>query len=535
MSSTKNLYGIRSNGQHHGDVFTSPDVVRFMLDTIGYTSDKNLSKFLILEPSFGSGDFLFEILKRMIASSHVYDFNPHTAFQKCVYACEIDKNKFDSCITELQSIMPGYEPINLKNEDFLLSNWPVQFDFIIGNPPYVRYENIPATTRDIYKAKFSTFHYRCDLYVLFYEHSLEFLSNGGMHCFICSNRWLKNKYGKKLRAKIIKSYNLERLIDVENLDAFQESVLAYPAISVISNSTNDYIVKIARIDNFVDLHNEITYVNRQYHRDLDAVFSDTASSMLPTIEEQEFHVGIGVATGADKIFIASDLPQKIEPEIILPIINAKDLSGNQFVWNDRYLLNPYDKNGNTIDLKKYPKAKSYLEEHQETLRKRHIVKTNRCWYSLIDKIKPNLISQPKILLPDISANRYIFVDDGKYYPSHNIYYITSDINSIELLRVLAAILMSDFVRQQICNLSNKMNGGMPRWQSQAIKKLRIPLISSIQPALKQQLLSYYDNFNINGINEIVSILLKQPSSMSILQNTTSRQLSLFDTSFNRVV
>ena len=83
--------------------------------------------------------------------------------------------------------------------------------------------------------------------------------------------------------------------------------------------------------------------------------------------------------------------------------------------------------------------------------------------------RPRLQKQAKILLPDMSGNSYIFVDDGEFYPLHNIYYITGDSNI--KLYILAAILMSDFAKNQLAAITNKMNGGFLRWQSQYLKKI----------------------------------------------------------------
>lgn len=110
-----------------------------------------------------------------------------------------------------------------------------KFDFIVGNPPYIRYEKIPANVRSVYKKMFATFYYRADLYVLFFEKTLKLLKPGGTHGFICANRWLKNEYGKNLRGYIAYNYRLRYIADLERSNAFQEKVLAYPAITVISN------------------------------------------------------------------------------------------------------------------------------------------------------------------------------------------------------------------------------------------------------------------------------------------------------------
>ena len=109
-------------------------------------------------------------------------------------------------------------------------------------------------------------------------------------------------------------------------------------------------------------------------------------------------------------------------------------------------------------------------------------------------------------MPDISANSYIFVDEGRYYPLHNIYYIKG--GCVEFLKALAALLMSDFVRNQLNNLTNRMNGGYPRWQSQYVKKLRVPTLSIIPKQLLDKLILCYENFDIKGINDCTSDILK---------------------------
>ncbi|MDE6190828.1 MAG: SAM-dependent methyltransferase [Muribaculum sp.] len=505
---TNSLYGVRRCGVSHGDVFTSPWIVSFMLDLIGYTPDKNLSSCKLLEPSFGYGDFLTEIQRRLILSAEKFDFDASTAMSQNIYGCEIDESKYNKCIEILKLAMPDYVPLNLKNEDFLFSKWDTKFDYIVGNPPYIRYENIPRDIRDLYKAQFSTFHYRCDLYILFYEHSLNNLSEKGRHCFICSNRWLKNEYGKKLRALISSSYRLEYIIDVENLDAFKEAVLAYPSITLISNTTSDNNIKIVTIDNLKDLNLPLPNVTEHISNfeDWNNLFVKEDINGLYPIESQGFKVGIGVATGADKLYISTSLKDIVEHELLIPLVNAKDLSGNKFSPKGLYILNPYDSTGKIIDLNKYPKAKQYLESHKQILERRHIVKNNgRVWYSLIDKIKPQLLKQPKILLPDLSGNNVVFIDYGSFYPAHNIYYITG--NNLCELESLAAILMSKFVRSQIESISNKMNGGLPRWQSQSIKKIRIPLIASIPSELGSKLIAAYHNRDVKEIDRIVTDII----------------------------
>lgn len=535
MNLTSNLYGIRRSGVSHGDVFTSPRVVCFMLDLIGYTSDKDLSAYKVLEPSFGHGDFLIEIQNRLIKSAKKFNFDASEIMSKNIYGCEIDRDKYDKCIDTLRLEMPNFTPSNLKTEDFLFSLWNTQFDFIIGNPPYIRYENIPEKVRNLYKNKFYTFHYRSDLYILFYEHSLRNLSVNGRHCFICSNRWLKNEYGKKLRAYISSSFNLEYIIDVENINAFKESVLAYPSITLISNTEGGKNVKLAKINDLSELDKPIQTKQKKLESfdNWDDLFLSDNIENLSYIEQQGFKIGIGVATGADKIFISKELKNQVEEELLLPLVNAKDLTGNEFIWKGFYILNPYRLNGSIINLDKYPKAKQYLGQFKSILSKRHIVKNGRTWYSLIDKIKPELVNLPKILLPDITGNKIIFIDKGLFYPAHNIYYITG--RPLEELEPLAAILMSRFVRSQIENISNKMNGGLPRWQSQNIKRIRIPIISDIPTKLKDKLVDAYQSHNITEIDRIVDSILNLKCEKNLVSVKPAIPKSLFDYDFSNTI
>ncbi len=284
--------------------------------------------------------------------------------------------------------------------------------------------------------------------------------------------------------------------------------MAYPSITLISNTTSDNNIKIVTIDNLKDLNLPLPNVTEHISNfdDWNNLFVKEDINGLYPIESQGFKVGIGVATGADKLYISTSLKDIVEHELLIPLVNAKDLSGNKFSPKGLYILNPYDSTGKIIDLNKYPKAKQYLESHKQILERRHIVKNNgRVWYSLIDKIKPQLLKQPKILLPDLSGNNVVFIDYGSFYPAHNIYYITG--NNLCELELLAAILMSKFVRSQIESISNKMNGGLPRWQSQSIKKIRIPLIASIPSELGSKLIAAYHNRDVKEIDRIVTDII----------------------------
>lgn len=513
MNSSNTIYGNRKSGGMHGDVFTLPSVVCYMLDKVGYAADRNLQDTSILEPSCGEGEFVVEIAKRLRQSALYYGFDAETAFSRNVLAFDIDETKTEICRKKVKAL--GFRHLeNIKTEDFLKADVH-KVDIVIGNPPYIRYENIPTEILDYCKRTFVTFHYRSDLYIPFFEKTLSKLKDGGKHCFICSNRWQKNEYGKKLRQYISYSYRLELLINLEQADAFQEEVLAYPAISLISAEEPKQTFEYADVCNIEDL-GSLSTKTKYTPKSSDwtnAFVENLQNQTLLPIEKQGFKIGIGVATGADAIFISEKLVEEVEHELIIPAINARDLRHNNIQWGKKYLLNPYTEDGKLINLDLYPKTKAYLERHRDKLSKRHIAsKSPERWYRTIDRIIPALQYQSKVLLPDMSGNSYIFVDNGQFYPLHNLYYITGHSNSD--LCVLAALLMSDFARNQLSAVTNKMNGGFSRWQSQHLRKLHLPDIMSIPANDIQSLLDNYSSRNIIGINSIVNKLVTNPSPKS---------------------
>jgi hypothetical protein len=469
-----------------------------MLDISGYTSDRDLSAVTVVEPSCGEGAFIAEIIARLYASARKFDFNPADAVLRNITCFDIDRDKIQRCIQSF-----GFEIF--RCEDFLLADVPPA-DLIVGNPPYVRHEQIPEKQKKRYKQIFQTFSHRADLYVPFYEKSLQLLKPDGKHCFICSNRWLKNQYGYGLRNIISSSLNLRKIVNMERINPFEELVIAYPAISLIAKEQIGSSFEYADISDMAELQRQTLF--KTYTMPHKGDWSDTFNVVsnrleLSSIEDMGFKVGIGVATGADKVFVGRELIDHIEDELLIPILTSKDVKNNSLNWSGNYLFNPFDDEGRIIDLSKYPKAKAYLQSHREQLQGRHVSKKNPSnWYRTIDRVYKDLLSQPKILLPDISANDQILIDQGHYYPHHNLYYITG--GDMEHLKVLSAILMSDFIVGQLSRLANSMNGGYPRWQSQYVRKLRLPDIRLIKPSYSERLVSYYDTKNRSGINALVN-------------------------------
>ena len=504
----------RKNGRNHGVVFTNLTVVNYILDEVNYFSTRNLKNVRILEPASGNGSFAIEIIKRLYQSSLIFCFNFNEALENNVRFVELETNSCKNLVFKINLFLKsnkidGTIDFNkiVINTDFLTHYFYESFDCIVGNPPYIRHEKISEEAKRYFRKRFKTFKFRADIYILFYEKSLNLLTKNGLLSFICSNRWLYNQYGQLLRNEISKKFNLKKVLNIENASPFDESVIAYPCITTIENRlSTGKVLYYESSSNAINLSSiTLREINSPKNSSWENIFLeyDINHTSLSGILEQEFEIGIGVATGADKIYIIGESQrEEIEQNRLIPIVTTKDITSDRIIWRKKYLVNPYE-NDVLCDLNDYPKLKKYFESNKEVLLKRHTAKNNKDkWYKTIDKIKPELTKKPKLLLPDIAGIKKLIIDDGNYYPHHNLYYITG--KSIHSLKILASILMSDFIREQLSQIGIRMNGGFPRFQSQVLKKLRIPNIELIEPNDKLLLISSYDVLDLRTINQIIN-------------------------------
>ena len=107
---------------------------------------------------------------------------------------------------------------------------------MVGNPPYIRLEAVPKERSDAYRRRASTMGGRADVYIGFYEHGLLSLRDGGALGFICADRWMRNAYGARLRELVASGWSVDAIVSMTGVDAFEEEVDAYPAITVLRRS-----------------------------------------------------------------------------------------------------------------------------------------------------------------------------------------------------------------------------------------------------------------------------------------------------------
>ncbi len=520
-----------------GAIFTRSEVVDFILDLAGYTEDQPLHEKRLLEPSFGGGDFLLPIILRLLSAWRAARPNGTEVddLGDAIRAVELHHDTFRSTYAAVVALLKR-EGLSanaataladrwLSQGDFLLAPLEGQFDFVVGNPPYVRPELIPAPLLAEYRSRYQTMYDRADIYIPFIERSLTALSAGGNLGFICADRWMKNRYGGPLRSLVAERFHLKVYVDMVDTPAFHSDVIAYPAITIISREGGGAtriahrpsidratlttlagllsaptlpkdagpVRELARVTNgaepwLLESSDQMALIRR-----LEGAF--------PLLEEAGCKVGIGVATGADKAFIGDFESLDVEPDRKLPLVTTKDIMTGEVQWRGQGVINPFAESGGLVDLGEYPRLRRYLVARRDVIAGRHCAKKAPAnWYRTIDRITPALAARPKLLIPDIKGESHIVFEGGELYPSHNLYYVTSDDWD---LRALQAVLLSAVSRLFVATYSTKMRGGFLRFQAQYLRRIRIPRWADVPEPLRRELAEAAIKRDVQACNRAV--------------------------------
>ena len=143
-----------------GQVFTPPEIVNLILDSVQYSGKSVLTK-TIMEPSFGNGAFLVEIVSRIIHEARSEGKSADEIgdiIDRCVFGIEKDRRLYDEAILKLNELLAAHDvpPLSWTNlicGDTLLkyTDYAGKMDICVGNPPYVRVHNIGGEYRGVVK------------------------------------------------------------------------------------------------------------------------------------------------------------------------------------------------------------------------------------------------------------------------------------------------------------------------------------------------------------------------------------------------
>ncbi len=509
-------YGKRTSGETHGVVLTKPHIVNMILDLAGYSENRDLANLRLLEPSCGTGAFLIPAARRLVRSARRHSRKP-SQLSDCIRAYDIDRVHVEATKRAVEAVL-NEEGIGngaakrlveswIHEDDYLLAPLGDEgFDAIVGNPPYIRIEQLAPELQSEYRRRYESLFDRADLYVAFIERSLGLLRPDGVLSFICADRWTLNRYGAPLRKIIAEKFQVKAYVDLHHASPFESEVIAYPSIFAISPGIPGP-VPVARLsdasaDECADLIRGLRVGSKNatistypawFIADEPWVLSppehlkvlrDLESRFAPIEADGKTKVRIGVATGCDAAYIVGD-DSGIEGDRLVPLVMRADIENGKLKNNHHFVINTFDEAGRAITLADYPHLRKHLDAHGLEVKRRHVAQKNPdSWFRTIDRVYPELVKVPKLLIPDIAGSNEVALDKGHYHPHHNLYYVTSDAWD---MAVLGGLLSSKVALFFIWSYATKMRGSYLRFQAQYLRRIRIPKPDDIAPQLASDL------------------------------------------------
>ncbi len=388
------------------------------------------------------------------------------------------------------------------------------FDVIIGNPPYVRVQEIEYDELDYYSENFDFAMGHIDMSILFIELANKLIKSNGKIGFITSNMFLTTDYGLPIRKYLTSDNNLkiDKIIDFGDLPVFKDA-LTYVSIFIFTKTTSNdfeyYYVKSLDENlyniNFNKIHindlNENKWILKNYS--LKKIFEKIENNK--TFQENHIICNYGTVTGLDTILAFKSLEDiSFEREILIPFLRADQCERYMPTTIKEHIIYPYFIVDNKLklipeeELKiKYPLLYNYLLINKEELEcrkdSRKTLEGSKKWYKLIRPGNPNTFSKEKIVYQGLcKENKFTYDKTGSACVGGGVFYIISNNDKISLKFILG-ILNSKLIEIYLHSITPLKKGGYHKYSTRTINNIPLALDSNIQKKIE---------YNVNSILEL---------------------------------
>ncbi len=460
-----------------GQIFTPAFIVNKILDDIGFVGPDILGK-KIIDPACGDGRFLEKIVARIIQFSPKEDLARNLRF---VYGWDIDEVAVKEAIARLNRLIKPFD-IRVKwkitvthslhqanaARDLFSGHKPVEkFDFIVGNPPYIRIQHLDANER-----KFIQNHFRfcqsgsTDIYIAFYELALNLLKKNGRAGYITPNTFFHTDTAKNLRRHFETRQNLIQITNYGHIQLFDDAT-TYSAIVIFDREKRDKFLYQQAIDKTTFKKRFVDFTEIKGQK-----FWQLSINRRKPIKGRRLgdlaRIHVGITTLADKIYMMRFIEKdgdylwlqskhhgaiKIEREVLKPIIKASIIKSPDEPIRE-FVLFPYKKVGGRHQIipedelkKKYPMAYAYLRQVKPLLDKRDNGRPNPvAWYAFGRTQGLDTTFGEKILFSPMNKEPNFILSRNKEATFYSGYCIKYDGDYEYLLKQLNSERMKEYIQ-----------------------------------------------------------------------------------------
>ncbi|MFP6179355.1 Eco57I restriction-modification methylase domain-containing protein [Helicobacter pylori] len=398
------------------------------------------------------------------------------------------------------------------------------FDCIIGNPPYIRQEQIKDLKPLLEKQYQDFYNSTADIYTYFFALAYHLLKEKGFNAFITSNKYARAKYGAKLREWLLKKTTIVSYMELNALKVFESAAVDTSIMNFIKQTPpkeSDFKYYEPTLNDKDDLKSTPHLPMKQNALSTESfIFAnatlldlrDKIESIGTPLKDWDIQINYGIKTGANEAFIIPTEKRdailnacKTQEErerterLIKPILRGKDIKRYSYEWADLWVINTH--NGYTsalkskippIDIAKYPATKAHLDAHWNTI-------ATRCDqgdtpYHLRNCAYLEDFEKEKIVYGEIVQEPRFYLDNGECGLGYFYAEATSFILTGEHLRYLLGMSNSKLITFAFKTFY--AGGGLGesgyRYKKAFIERLPIPKITEKNQELARKITDYAD-------------------------------------------
>jgi hypothetical protein len=394
---------------------------------------------------------------------------------------------------------PGQRQMKPKN-DWIPGS--AGFDCVVGNPPYVRIQNLDEKLVEYLEQTFESASGKFDLYIPFLERGTALLRQNGLLGMIVPNKFLSANYGAAFRGFATRNRLVRQLVDFESECVFPGAG-TYCCLVFLGHRAADHVT-VSRGSSEHPIARETAVVPSDRFGvapwNLHPVAQSTplGGTLLKAACQAIFQ---GLITGADRLLIGTRDGDSIrlgtdcvdfDPGIFRPVLKGPDVRRFALRFSNHYVLYPYRAVDGRTELMteeeidaRHPGAYRYLHKHWSELKKRGSASmAYPAWYAhwcprTIDRFRaPKIVTQVLAARASFALDRegaYTFVGGG----NAGVYGIIPDIADEDRLWLLLAILNSRTFDSQVQARSSRFRGGYFSYARRFIENAAIPDVQAI--------------------------------------------------------
>ncbi|EPW6902829.1 class I SAM-dependent DNA methyltransferase [Campylobacter jejuni] len=399
------------------------------------------------------------------------------------------------------------------------------FDLIIGNPPYIRQEEIKELKNTLSK-NYKVYKGTADIYTYFYELGFNVLKENGILSFITSNKYTRAGYGEALREFLLKNTCILKYIDLNGIKVFDSatvdtSILSFEKIKIKENtfkylSLNNELLK--NYDFEISAIKEFLNISQNSLSKESFAFNDESTNALKTKIEKlgtplkewyGLNINYGIKTGYNEAFIITtekkdEILAKCKDEdekertakLIRKMLRGRDIKRYSYEWAGLWVIGTFP--SLKIDIEQYPALKQYLSQFlpriEQSGEKGCRKKTSNKWFETQDNIAYyEEFEKEKIVWNPVSGEYLFSYIKEHIFFNNSLFMMTLDVFS---LKYILAFMNSNCYKWLITLKTNLIQTGSYAYGAKdKIERLPIPKINSKNEKLADEL--------INSVDEIL--------------------------------